>query len=474
MTIKHDAPSPGVLQQLRDIVGPNGWKSDPSDIAPYLEEPRGRWRGLTPLVVSPKTTDQVAAVVKVCARNRTAIVPQGGNTGLVGGQIPTGNEIVLSLSRLNGIRGLDTTNNTVTVDAGCILATLQEEANRVGRLFPLSLASEGSCQIGGVLSTNAGGNGVLRYGNMRDLVLGLEVVTPQGEIWNGLKGLRKDNTGYDLKHLYVGAEGTLGIITAATCKLYPRPEEVVTAFVALEHLEAALDLLNLARDACGELISAFELIPRQGLDMVLAHVTSTKDPFSDDHTWYVLFEVSSSQSDGQLRSQVERILEKAFSESQIADAVLADSNRQRQALWALRESLPEAQTKEGASLKHDISVPLSAIPEFMEQATLAVAKLIQDIRPVPFGHLGDGNLHFNLTQPIDMDAAAYLSSRDAVATRVHEIADKLGGSISAEHGLGVAKRDEIRCYKSPVEMTLMKTIKQALDPDNIMNPGKVL
>ncbi len=474
MASEHDAPLPEVLDRLRDIVGPKGWKSEPSEIAPHLEEPRGRWHGQTPLVVLPKTTDEVAAVIKVCAAHRVAIVPQGGNTGLVGGQIPTGNEIVLCSSKLNRIRELDATNNTVTVEAGCILATLQEEADDAGRLFPLSLASEGSCQLGGVLSTNAGGNGVLRYGNMRDLVLGLEVVTPQGEIWNGLKGLRKDNTGYDLKQLYIGAEGTLGVITAATCKLFPRPQEIVTAFVALDRLDAALELLDMARQSGGEVISAFELVSRQGLDLVLKHLPTANDPISDRHEWYVLFEASSSQSKGELRLQMERILEEAHSNSLIADATLASSHRQRRALWALRESLPEAQTKEGASLKHDISVPVSAIPEFMSRAIEAVTNFIPDIRPVPFGHLGDGNLHFNLTQPIDMHAATYLASRDAVAKRVHDIAHQLGGSISAEHGLGVAKRDEILNYKTPVEMALMKTVKEALDPDNIMNPGKVL
>ncbi len=474
MMSDHAPPSPHALERLRDLVGPAGWKAEPNDIAPYLEEPRRRWFGKTPLVLLPDSTEQVGAVVSVCAEHRIALVPQGGNTGLVGGQIPTGDEIVLSLSRLDRIRELDTLDGTITAEAGCVLAALQDEADEAGRLFPLSLASEGSCQLGGVLSTNAGGNAVLRYGTIRDLVLGLEVVTPQGEIWNGLKSLRKDNTGYDLKQLFIGAEGTLGIITAATCKLFARPRETVTAFAALHRLEDAMGLLALAGESAGELISAFELICRQGVELVLAHIPSTRDPFAEAGAWYVLIELSTGQTESRLRTLVETILETALSESLIADAVLAENEQQRQDFWRLRESLPEAQTKEGASLKHDISVPLSALPRFMDEATRAVTELVPDIRPVPFGHIGDGNVHFNLTQPTAMDAAAYLAARDDIAERVHGIAHRLGGSISAEHGLGVAKREEILKYKSPVEMELMRSVKRALDPDNIMNPGKVL
>jgi len=468
------SPPLEALNRLRDIVGPKGWKSAPVDTAPYLEEPRKRWVGQTPLVVLPKSIAEVAALVQVCAAHQIAIVPQGGNTGLVGGQIPTGREIVLSLSRLSRLRNLDTINNTVTAEAGCVLATLKNEADKANRLFPLSLASEGSCQLGGLLSTNAGGNAVLRYGTMRDLVLGLEVVTPQGEIWNDLKGLRKDNTGYDLKQLYIGAEGTLGVITGATCKLFPRPREVLTAFVAIDRLDAAIALFNLARESSGEMISAFELIPRQGLDLVFTHIAAAKDPFLQAQTWYVLIELSSSQPGSLLRDHAETLLKKALSKSIIEDAVIAESQRQKQDLWALRECLPDAQTMEGVSLKHDISVPVSAIADFIDQATQAAQKLIPNIRPVPFGHIGDGNVHFNLMQPIGMDAATYLAARDEIAECIYDITHSLGGSISAEHGLGLAKKDQILSYKSPVEMALMRTIKQALDPNNIMNPGKML
>lgn len=463
-------PTAETLARLREIVGPAGWIDDPDALRPHLEESRSRWTGRTPLLLRPASTAEVAAVVRVCAEKELAIVPQGGNTGLVGGQIPRpdGSEILLGLARMNRIRAVDPIDNSMTVEAGCTLAGVREAAASADRMFPLSLASEGSCQIGGNLSTNAGGVHVLRYGNTRDLVLGLEVVTSSGEIWDGLRALRKDNTGYDLKQLFIGAEGTLGIITAAVLKLFPRPRHLETVFAAVPNVKAAVDLLSLVRAQTEDSVFAFELIPRVGVELATRHIPATWDPLPSPSPWYVLFDLTST------RAIAEGVLAAAAAAGLVTDATLAASAVQSAALWRLRESLSEAQRFEGGSIKHDVSVPVSRIPAFVERATSAVANLVPGIRPVTFGHVGDGNLHFNFSQPLGTDKTAYLARWEEVNRVVHAIVAQFGGSISAEHGLGQAKRDEITHYKSPLEIALMRRIKQALDPTGIMNPGKVL
>jgi FAD/FMN-containing dehydrogenase len=462
-------PDTATLERLKEIAGPAGWSDDPDTLAPHLVEWRSRYQGKTPLLLRPANTAEVAAIVRVCAEAEVGIVPQGGNTGLVGAQIPhaSGHEVLVNLSRMNRVRFVDPINNTLTAEAGCVLAAIQQAAAEKDRLFPLSLAAEGSCQIGGNLSANAGGIHVLRYGNSRDLVLGLEVVTPEGEVWDGLRGLRKDNTGYDLKHLYIGAEGTLGIITAAVLKLFPRHRQVETAFAAVPTPEAVLDLLTLAREVSGDGgVLAFEMIPRFALDLVVKNVAGSIDPLATPSPWYVLVDLTVP------RATAEAFLTQGLSQGLITDAALAGSAAQAAALWKLRESISEAQKREGGSIKNDVSVPLSQIPGFIKQVLAAVAKLVPGIRPVPFGHVGDGNLHFNFSQPVGMDQEAYLARWDEVSRAVHAIVAAHGGSISAEHGIGVAKREEARRYKSAVELDLMHRIKQALDPKGIMNPGK--
>jgi D-lactate dehydrogenase (cytochrome) len=463
------------LEQIKRIVGPRGWIADPAECEPYLVEARHLWRGATSLVVRPASTEEVAAVVRICAETRLPIVPQGGNTGLVGGGVPSadGQNIVLALGRMNRIRAIDPVNFTMTAEAGCILAQLQEAAAEVDRLFPLSLGAEGSCQIGGNLSTNAGGIAVLRYGNTRELTLGLEVVLPDGRVWDGLRGLRKDNTGYDLKQLFIGGEGMLGIITAATVKLFPRPREIETAFLGLGRVEDVMDLFARSRAATADQLTAFELIPRAALDLALANVPGTLDPLSDPHPWYVLLEMSSSQTDSGIRGLLERLLETALADNLIADGVIAETGAQARQLWRIREAIVEAQDYSG-SIKHDVSVPVSCVAEFILRATATVTERLPGIRPMAFGHVGDGNIHFNLTQPDGADTAAYLARWHEFNDIVHGIVRELRGSISAEHGVGRLKRDEIIHYKSPVEIELMRTIKRALDPDNIMNPGKVV
>jgi FAD/FMN-containing dehydrogenase len=463
------------LQRIKAVVGPRGWVADPRECESYLTEARHLWRGATSLVVRPASTEEVAAVVGICAEARLPIVPQGGNTGLVGGGVPPedGHNIVLALSRMNRIRAIDPVNFTMTVEAGCILAHLQQAAAEVDRLFPLSLGAEGSCQIGGNLSTNAGGIAVLRYGNTRELTLGLEVVLPDGRVWDGLRGLRKDNTGYDLKQLFIGGEGTLGIITAATLKLFPKPREVETAFLALTRVEDVMHLFARARAATADQLTAFELIPRAALDLALVHVPATVDPLSRPYPWYVLLEMSSSQTESGIRGLLERLLETALADQLIADGVIAESGMQAKELWRIREAIVEAQDYSG-SIKHDVSVPVSGVAEFILRATAAVTERLPGIRPLAFGHVGDGNIHFNLTQPDGADTGAYLASWQEFNDIVHGIVRELHGSISAEHGVGRLKRDEITHYKPPVEIELMRSIKRALDPDNIMNPGKVV
>jgi FAD/FMN-containing dehydrogenase len=463
------------LQRIKAAVGARGWVADPGEQEPYLIEARRIYRGATRLVVRPASTGEVAEVVRICAEARLPIVPQGGNTGLVGGGVPPedGHNIVLALGRMNRIRAIDPVNFTMTVEAGCILAQLQQAAAEVDRLFPLSLGAEGSCQIGGNLSTNAGGIAVLRYGNTRELTLGVEVVLPDGQVWDGLRGLRKDNTGYDLKHLFIGGEGTLGIITAATIKLYPKPREIETALLGLTRVEDVMDLFARARAATADQLTAFELIPRAALDLALTHIPGTADPLAARHPWYVLLEMSSSQTDSGIRALLERLLETALDRHLVADGVIAESGPQAKELWRIREAIVEAQLYSG-SIKHDVSVPVSRVADFITRATARVTDRLPDIRPIAFGHVGDGNIHFNLTQPEGADTAAYLARWQEFNDIVHGVVRELHGSISAEHGVGLMKRDEITHYKSPVEIELMRLVKRALDPGNIMNPGKLV
>ena len=445
-------------------------------MAPYLHEERGLYHGKAALVLRPGATEEVAQIVTACAAAGLPIVPQGGNTGLCGGAAPheDASEVILSLGRMNKVRAVDPMNFTITVEAGCILADVQKAAEEHGCLFPLSLAAEGSCQIGGNLATNAGGINVLRYGNARDLVLGLEVVLPDGRIWNGLRALGKDNTGYALRHLFVGSEGTLGIITAAVLKLFPRPTEVATALCALEKLEDATTLLNRARALSGDAVTAFELIPRIGLEMCAKHIAGVTDPFSEPHPWYILTEFSSSRPDVSVRGSFDALLETAFTEGIIVDAVIAESGERQKALWRIRESLSEAQKHEGGSIKHDISVPVSRVPQFISEGMAAIAKHFPGARPVPVGHLGDGNIHFNISQPVGADKAGYLARWEEMNRVVHDIVVGMEGSISAEHGIGQLKVEEMKHYKDPVELDLMRRLKRAIDPANLMNPGKVV
>jgi len=470
------APDPALLARIREIVGPRGWLDQAEDIEPHVTEPRGRFRGRTALVVRPASTAELAAVVTLCHQARQPIVPQGGNTGLVGGSIPddSGTELVLSLGRMTAIRGLDADNFTVTVEAGCTLAAVQAAAEAADRRFPLSFGAEGSCQIGGCLSTNAGGALTLRYGNTRDLVLGLEVVLPDGQVWSGLRTLRKDNTGYDLKHLFIGAEGTLGVITAAVLKLYPRPRRIETMLVALPEPAAAIALLGRARAATGDAITAFELIPRIGLEMALRHVPGIVDPFTESHPWYVLIEAVAGTDTDWVREALEAVLGDGFEAGSVLDAAIAASVGQARAFWRIREGIVEAQKHEGASLKNDISVPVSSVAAFIEKAAAAVAARIPGVRPVPFGHVGDGNVHFNLSQPVGTDGAAYLARWDEIQTLVNDIVLSFNGSISAEHGIGRIKREELARTKPALELALMRRIKAAFDPEGGMNPGTLL
>ncbi len=466
------------IDALKKISGPKSWIDDQTAMTAYLIEPRGKYHGKSPLVLLPDTTAKIAEIVRYCTNHKIPIVPQGGNSSLVGGSIPTpsGNEIVLNLKRLNCIRAEDLPNQTITVEAGCILSQIQDHAKDRGFLFPLSLASEGSCMIGGNISTNAGGVNVLHYGNMRNLVLGLEVVLPTGDIWHGLGGLQKDNTGYDLKQLFIGAEGTLGIITAATLKLFSYPHEKQTAFVAVPDPQAAVDLLTCARKISGNCITAFELMPRLGLEIVTQNIPDTTNPLQEAYDWYVLLECTSSISRDilNLEQLLERLLTTAMEEGLVLDGVIAKNDAEGHKLWKLRESLSEAQKFEGGSIKHDISVPVSAIPDFLTKAGAVVESLIPGARPVPFGHLGDGNLHYNITEPKGMNTQEFLDKWEVLNRHIHDIVKEFQGSFSAEHGIGRMKVDEMLYYKSKVEITMMRQIKNALDPDNIMNPDTIL
>ena len=462
------------MDAVKDAVGPKGWSTEPDRIEAHVTERRGLWRGHCDMVVSPALSEEVAKVVALCNGAGVAVVPQGGNTGLVGGGVPDGG-IALSLSRMNKIRAIDDANNTMTVEAGCILADIQAAAEEKKLLFPLSLAAEGSCQIGGNLSTNAGGVQVLRYGNARDLVLGLEVVLPDGRVMEGLQALRKNNTGYDLKHLFIGAEGTLGVITAAVLKLFPLPAGREVAMAALPSAAAALELFHRAGRDRTDTLTAFEYINRQSLALAAAHIEGVSDPFQDSHDCYALIELSGA---GNLRQALETVLADAMEAGIVEDAVIAASGAQAADLWRIRETVPEAQINAGASIKHDVSVPVSKVPEFLNKAEKIVAKKMEGVRVVAFGHLGDGNIHFNLSQPEDMpedmDGEAFLDQWGAFNRLVHDLVAGLGGSFSAEHGIGQLKKDDLRRYKSAVELDLMETLKRTLDPNNIMNPGKVL
>ena len=461
------------IERIRAVVGDSGMFTGATDIAPFVRDWRGNYIGKTSLVARPANTDEVAAIVKLCAETKTPIVPQGGNTGMVGGGVPdaSGTAIVLSLTRMNKIRTIDLANNAMTVEAGCILAAVQEAALNSNRHFPLSLAAEGSCTIGGNLSTNAGGTAVLRYGNARDLVLGIEVVTPDGKIWNGLKALRKDNTGYDLKHLLMGAEGTLGIITAAVLKLFPVPQCTCTALVAVTDPAAAVELLATIQGAIGDRLTGFELMSRVCVDHVIKHFPATAEPFAARHVWQVLIELTDTMKDAPLEDTLSAALEPAFESGQALDAVIATSESQSRALWDIREHIPEAEKLQGRSVKHDISVPISHIAEFIQRGDVALAKKFPDAQVICFGHIGDGNLHYNLSFPGVLPSPAQTHDANVI---VYALLDELSGSISAEHGLGQMKREEITHHKSSVELDMMRAIKAALDPDGIMNPGKVL
>ena len=462
-------------EQLLAIVGERGLV-DPSETKPYETDWRDQYHGRAAAVVRPASTEEVARVVRLLAGLGTPIVPQGGNTSLCGASVPdtSGTQVVVNLSRMNRVRAIDTDNNTMTVEAGCVLAALQEVAEGHGRLFPLSLGAQGSCEIGGNLSTNAGGTGVVRYGNTRDLVLGLEVVLPDGRVWDGLRGLRKDNTGYDLKHLFVGAEGTLGIITAAVLKLFPLPRSHATAFVAVKDPAAAVALLSHLKGACGERITGFELIGRVVFDMVLRHIPGSRDPLPRPSPWYVLVELSDSTEGRVLDALLEEALGAGAEAGIVQDAALAASQAQRAEFWKLRENVTEAQKLDGVSIKHDVSVPVSRVPELIERAGAALAARFAGIRIVAFGHVGDGNIHYNCSKPERQAAREFFEQAPEVNRVVYEVVDALGGSISAEHGLGQLKREEITRYKSEVELEMMRAIKRSLDPRGLMNPGKVL
>jgi FAD/FMN-containing dehydrogenase len=464
-----------LLPRLAAIVGETHVLTDADALEPYLHDWRGLYKGRTRAVVRPGSTAEVAALLRCCHEAGVPIVPQGGNTGLVGGSIPdlSGTAVILSLRRLDRVREVDLSSDTMIVEAGVTLLAAQEAAEAAGRFFPLSLASEGTCTIGGNLGTNAGGTAVLAYGNARELVLGLEVVMADGAVWNGLGKLRKDNTGYDLRNLFVGSEGTLGIITTAVLKLFPARRDIVTAFVGLPSSAAALALLDRAKARLGAGVTTFELMPRLAVEMVVNHIPGNRDPLAAAHPWNVLFEAS-SPSDPDLRNKVETLLAEAIESGEAEDATIAASLDQRDALWRLRESLPEAQGHEGGSIKHDISLPLSRIPAFIEAMGAALERLVPGCRPLPFGHLGDGNLHFNVTQPVGADRTEFLGRWGEVSGVVLGEVVREGGSISAEHGVGQLKRDLLREVKDPVALDLMRRIKSAFDPKGILNPGKVL
>jgi FAD/FMN-containing dehydrogenase len=464
--------SPELIARFRKLVGDKYAVTDAADIAPYVTEERNLFHGHSPLVLRPGSTAEVSAICKLATEHGVALVPQGGNTGLVGGQTPHHGEVVISMRRMDRIRDIDAASNTMTCEAGVVLQVAQQRAAEVDRLFPLSLGAEGSCTIGGNLSTNAGGTAALAYGVAREMALGLEVVLADGRILNGLSKLKKDNTGYDLRNLFIGAEGTLGIITAATLKLFPKPRAVETAFVGLQSPALALKLLAISQNEAAGSLTSFELLSDIAVDFSVRHGIDIRDPLSTKYPWYVLMELSSSRDDA--RAALEAILARGLEDGIVDDAVIAASLTQRAGFWKLRDEMSAAQKPEGGSIKHDISVPVAAVPDFIIEANAAVVKLIPGARPVPFGHLGDGNIHYNISQPVGADTAAFMARWHDVNAVVFAIVLRMGGSISAEHGIGVLKRDELPEVKDKVAIELMRGIKAMLDPLGIMNPGKVL
>jgi FAD/FMN-containing dehydrogenase len=464
--------SPELIARFRAIVSDKYAVTAQADVAPYVTEERGLFRGHSPLVLRPGSTAEVAAICKIANDERIALVPQGGNTGLVGGQTPHQGEVVVSTRRLDKIRDIDPASNTMTCESGVVLQVAQQKATEVDRLFPLSLGAEGSCTIGGNLSTNAGGTAALAFGVTREMALGLEVVLADGRILNGLSKLKKDNTGYDLRNLFIGAEGTLGIITAATLKLFPKPRTIETAFVGLKSPADALKLLSISQNEAAGSLTSFELLADIAVDFSVRHGIDIREPLAGKHPWFVLMEMSSPRDDA--RATLESILAQGMERGIVDDAVIAANLSQRAAFWKLRDEMSAAQKPEGGSIKHDISVPVAAVPAFITEANAAVVKLIPGARPVPFGHLGDGNIHYNVSQPVGAEPAEFLARWHDVNAVVFEIVLRMGGSISAEHGIGVLKRDELPDVKDKVAIELMRSIKALLDPRGIMNPGKVL
>ncbi len=465
-----------LLDQFVACVGADHVLTGSDDLSHYTNENRGIYHGKTPLVLKPGSTQEVAAIIKLAAETKTAIVPQGGHTGHVGGAVPDekGNQIVVSMERMNRIRKVDIDGNAMMVEAGVILEAIQIEAEEHGKLFPLTLASQGSCQIGGNIATNAGGTGVIAYGNMRDQVLGLEVVLPSGKILDGLRSLHKDNTGYDLKNLFIGSEGTLGIITACVLKLRPKPRGKAVALAGLSSPEHALKLYALARERGEGMLTACELMPDLALQCTLRNIEGNRAPLEGNHAWYVLMEISSNRSEEDAQNSLENILQEGLQEKLVGDAAIAQTLEQQQALWRIRETVPLAQKQEGGSIKHDVAVPVHRVPEFLKRAGAIIKREMPDARIYSFGHLGDGNIHYNISQPIDGDKEVFLAHRQEINDLIHDLVIEMEGSVSAEHGIGRLKRDLLARTKSPVELQLMKQLKTTLDPNGIMNPGKVV
>ena len=469
-------PDPKTLGELKAAVGSGSWLDSPDAVEPYLTDFRRLYHGATPLVLLPRSVEEVAQILRICNRDEVAVVPHGGNTSYCGGATPAeaGSQIVLTLRRLNRVRQIDAANYSMIIEAGCTLAEAQAAARDADRLFPLSLGSEGTAQIGGNLSTNAGGTAVLRYGMMRDLVLGLEVVLADGRIIHGLKSLRKDNTGYDVKSLFVGAEGTLGIITAACLKLFPQPKDTATALVGIDSPQKALDLLARLRTSAGDQVTSFELMPRMAVELTVKHIPGVADPLEQGTPWYLLIELSSPNPRQDLSAVLTATLEDAAAAGTVADAMLASSIAQAQAMWKLRESVPEAQRRHGGSLKHDVSVPVSAIPALIEEGSALVRRLAPEGDVISYGHAGDGNLHFNVGQKPGSDIKSFISRGPVLELAMFDLVESLGGSISAEHGIGRLKAEEFARRADPAELAVMHELKRALDPKGILNPGKVL
>jgi FAD/FMN-containing dehydrogenase len=469
-------PSRESLDAIRNLLGSGGWLDSPDDRAPFETDFRRLHRGSTPLVALPDSTARVAELVRLCAARGIGMVPQGGNTGYCGGATPRagGADIVISLRRMRRIRAIDADNDSMTAEAGCVLAELQDAAAAANRLLPMSLGSEGSCTLGGIVSTNAGGTAVLRYGMMRALVLGLEAVLPDGTVLDQLTALRKDNTGYDVKQLFIGAEGTLGIVTAASLRLWPRPAAFATALAAVGSPADAVRLLGRLREALGDAVTTFELIPRIALEFVCRHVPATRDPFEHAHAWYVLTELSLPQADSDLGGRFESVLAAAIEDGAASDAATATSEAQREAFWRLRETIPESQRQEGPGLKHDVSVEMAQLPRFIDEGRSLIERLAPGSRLVAYGHLGDGNLHFNVSAPPGSDGGELARAADAICRGVHDLVACYRGSISAEHGIGQLKVAELARYENPAALELMRKIKRSIDPQGIMNPGKVL